>query len=124
MLRDTVPSPPPHQPTNPTDTVLVPPPQVLNVSMLRDSPCHVPQRKQLSAKATGEPPLMMAAAVACALQDAVHAAWRQHDQQQQQQGKEEKQEEGGGVLGPGSWPVLQLPATTPHILQALPPLRL
>jgi hypothetical protein len=99
--------------------------------MLRDSPCHVPQRKQLSAKATGEPPLMMAAAVACALQDAVHAAWRQHDQQQQQQqqqhlGQQQQEEgkEGGAVSGPGSWPVLQLPATTPHILQALPPLRL
>lgn len=86
--------------------------QVFNVSMLRDSPCHVPQRQQLSAKATGEPPLMMAAAVACALQDAVHAAWRQYEQRLQQQGQ--------AVQGPGSWPVLELPATTANIQRALP----
>lgn len=81
--------------------------------MLRDSPCHVPQRQQLSAKATGEPPLMMAAAVACALQDAVHAAWMQYEQQRKQRGK--------AVQGPDSWPVLELPATTAKTLQALPP---
>jgi hypothetical protein len=56
---------------------------------------------------------MMAAAVACALQDAVHAAWRQYDQQQQQRGQ--------AVEGPAGWPVLELPATTASILKALPP---
>jgi xanthine dehydrogenase molybdopterin-binding subunit B len=79
--------------------------------MLRDSPVHIPQRQQLSAKATGEPPLMMAAAVACALQDAVHAAWRQYSQQQR----------GQAVVGAAGWPVLELPATTANILKALPP---
>lgn len=82
------------------------------MAMLRDSPCHVPQRKHLSAKATGEPPFMLAAAAACALQDAVHAAWREYEQRQQEGGK------GGGTE---AWPVLQLPATTANILQALPP---
>jgi hypothetical protein len=51
--------------------------------------------------------------VACALQDAVHAAWRQYEQRLQQQGQ--------AVQGPDSWPVLELPATTAHIQQALPP---
>lgn len=88
--------------------------EVFNVAMLRDSPVHVPQRQQLSAKATGEPPLMMAAAVACALQDAVHAAWRQYEQRQAVQ-------QGQAVQGPDSWPVLELPATTANIQRALPP---
>jgi xanthine dehydrogenase molybdopterin-binding subunit B len=71
--------------------------------MLCDSPLHVPKLQQLSAKGTGEPPLMLAAAVACALQDAVAAAWANlgHESAEQQ-------------------PVLHLPATTASISSALP----
>jgi xanthine dehydrogenase molybdopterin-binding subunit B len=71
--------------------------------MLHDSPLHVPRLQQLSAKGTGEPPLMLAAAVACALQDAVTAAWADHGHKRAEQ-----------------QPVLHLPATTSSIKSALP----
>ena len=72
--------------------------QEFHVSLLHDSPLHVPK---LSAKATGEPPMLLSAAVLCALQDAVDAAWREHtttqqDQQQQQQEAEEEEEQHEG----------------------------
>jgi xanthine dehydrogenase molybdopterin-binding subunit B len=78
--------------------------QEFTVNMLQDSPLHVPKLQQLSAKGTGEPPLMLAAAVACAVQDAVAAAWEEHGQQRLEQ-----------------LPVLHLPATTASIKRALPP---
>lgn len=58
---------------------------------------------------------MMAAAVSCALQDAVAAAWHGYRQQQQQAA-------GGAVAEGMPCPSLQLPATTANILDALPPL--
>jgi len=72
-------------------------PKEFHVSLLRDSPLHVPK---LSAKATGEPPMLLSAAVLCALQDAVGAAWRttttaqqdQHQHQQQETEGEDKHE--------------------------------
>jgi xanthine dehydrogenase molybdopterin-binding subunit B len=79
--------------------------QEFTVHMLRDSPLHVPKLQQLGAKGTGEPPLMLAAAVACAVQDAVAAAWADYPQQR-----------------PEQLPVLDLPATTASIKRALPPL--
>ncbi|WIA12062.1 hypothetical protein OEZ85_012139 [Tetradesmus obliquus] len=79
-------------------------PAEFSVAMLRDSPLHVPKLQQLGAKGTGEPPLMLAAAVACALQDAVAAAWADRGEER-----------------PEQLPVLHLPATTASIKQALPP---
>lgn len=92
--------------------------QVFNVHMLHESPIHVPVKRQLSAKATGEPPMLMAAAVACALQDAVAAAWSDYEQRHQQ-----------AEVGGRSAKVvkqrpsrLQLPGTTVNLLKMLPPM--
>lgn len=87
------------------------------VHMLRDSPLHVARLQLLSAKATGEPPFMMAAAVVCALQDAIAAAWADHQQEQNAQ-------QNGVGNGLQLLPVLHLPATTANIKAALPPLGL
>jgi xanthine dehydrogenase molybdopterin-binding subunit B len=79
--------------------------QELNVHLLRGAPLHVAKLPQLSAKATGEPPFMLAAAVACALQDAIGAAWAEH---------------GGVKAQPHDVCPLSLPATTAAIKSALP----
>jgi len=94
--------------------------QEFNVHMLHDSPLHVQQHHQLSAKASGEPPLMLAAAVACALQDALAAAWRDHEQQQQQQ-QQCREIASAAIASRQQRPVLRLPATTAYIKAALPP---
>lgn len=112
--------------------------------MLKDSPMHMPRRKQLSAKATGEPPMLMSAAVACALRDALSAAWADHKAQrnlQQQQHHQEQQQTTGrcdkasgavqcddsnrqtaGLQREVLQEVLELPATTVNVKRALPPL--
>eukprot|EP00878_Enallax_costatus_P021902 GHUV01023213.1.p1 GENE.GHUV01023213.1~~GHUV01023213.1.p1 ORF type:complete len:286 (+),score=77.25 GHUV01023213.1:187-1044(+) len=114
-------------------------PAELNVYMLKDSPMHMPTRKQLSAKATGEPPMLMSAAVACALQDAITAAWADHQARQQPQQQHLQQpsgaggcdgangvryngSNGGGMQGSVPHPALELPAATVNIKRALPPL--
>eukprot|EP00879_Flechtneria_rotunda_P005310 GHRR01005597.1.p1 GENE.GHRR01005597.1~~GHRR01005597.1.p1 ORF type:complete len:688 (+),score=262.80 GHRR01005597.1:308-2065(+) len=116
-------------------------PAELNVHMLRESPLHVSKFKQLSAKATGEPPLMLAAAVVCALQDAVAAAWIGYSAQTSRQQTERKGGSDGalngrpvgcGTAGEGRvigrplaglevLPVLQLPATAANLKKVLPP---
>ncbi len=72
--------------------------------LLRGAPQHVAKLPQLSAKATGEPPFMLAAAVACALQDAVAAVWAEH----------------GGAEAQARAPPLSLPATVAAVKRALP----
>lgn len=111
--------------------------QELNVNLLKDSPLHVPRHKQLSAKAVGEPPMQMSAAVACALQDAIAAAWEDHNKQSKRilvsdvhAGTIPVVDKSGGETDGGveafkqrqQRPVLQLPATTANIKRALPPL--
>jgi xanthine dehydrogenase molybdopterin-binding subunit B len=102
--------------------------------MLHDSPLHVQQHQRLSAKATGEPPLMLAAAVGCALQDALAAAWGDHEQQQQEEEEcaataGDRQAvtvaaataaAAGAAARRRQRAVLQLPATTANIERALP----